>query len=513
MRGEATGVHSGDRRPVVALDGPASSGKSSVGAAVAHALGLRFFDTGLLYRAMARAALDHGVDPVDGPAVAALANGLEIVTAGGQGGASAPGGESRGARIVVDGRDVTDHLRTADVDRVVPAVAAAPQVRAALLVRQRAIAAAGGIVVAGRDIGTVVLPAADVKIWLDATAEERASRRAVERGLDPASAEGREILADLRRRDRVDGGRAVSPSRPAPDAIHVHTDGNAFPDTVTAVLAAIRATLPDAGGPARASGAGQGDRVEGGSSRARPRSASESAAFSVPADHVPWFTRATNAFGRTVLRCFTRVHVEGLEHVPRHGALILASNHISNADAALVACWLTPALGRPVHWMGKAEALEWPIAGWFLRQNGVFGIHRGAADTEAFRLARSVLTDGRVLGTFPEGTRSPTGALQLAKEGVTLLALRTGAPILPIGCAGTDRFWPKGKLLWRPGGHVSLRVGEPFTIERRVGPDGRKESLEEATARLMVRIAELLPERHRGAYASLPRPGNRAADQ
>lgn len=235
----------------------------------------------------------------------------------------------------------------------------------------------------------------------------------------------------------------------------------------------------------------------------RRRSTSESAAFSVPADHVPWFTRATNVFGRTVLRCFTRVHVEGLEHIPRHGALILASNHISNADAALVACWLTPALGRPIHWMGKAEALEWPVAGWFLRQNGVFGIHRGAADIEAFRLARSVLTDGRVLGTFPEGTRSPTGALQLAKEGVTLLALRTGAPILPIGCAGTDRFWPRGQLLWRPGGRIALRVGEPFTIERRVGPDGRKESLENATTRLMLRIAELLPERHRGAYASL----------
>jgi 1-acyl-sn-glycerol-3-phosphate acyltransferase len=234
----------------------------------------------------------------------------------------------------------------------------------------------------------------------------------------------------------------------------------------------------------------------------RPRSDQEAAAFALPVDRVPLVIRATDALGRTVMRCSTRVHVEGLENVPTGGPLILAGNHISNADPALVASWLTPALGRPIHWMAKAESLEWPIVGWFMRQNGCFGVRRGAADTEAFRLARSVLDDGRVLGTFPEGTRSPSGALQPAKEGVTLLALRTGAPILPIGVAGTDRFWPRDSTLWRVGGRVSMRVGEPFVLERGLGPDGRKESLEEVTTRLMLRIAELLPERHRGAYSA-----------
>jgi 1-acyl-sn-glycerol-3-phosphate acyltransferase len=191
---------------------------------------------------------------------------------------------------------------------------------------------------------------------------------------------------------------------------------------------------------------------------ARRRSGQEAEAFALPADRLPAVIRASDLFGRTFIQCFTRVHVEGLEHVPTSGPLILASNHISNADPPLIATWLTPALGRPVHWMAKAEALEWPVAGWFMRQNGAFGIRRGAADTEAFRLAKSVLDDGRVLGAFPEGTRSPTGALQHAKDGVTLLALRTGAPILPIGVSGTDRFWPRGRKLWRIGGHISMRV-------------------------------------------------------
>ena len=218
---------------VVALDGPASSGKSSVGAALAAALGLRFLDSGLLYRALARAALDLGVDPADGPAVAALASHIGV----------AVDEDGRLDRVCVDGRDVGAEIRTPEVDRVVSAVAQVPAVRASLLVRQRALAAGGGIVIAGRDIGTIVLPAADVKIWLDASVEERAARRARERGIDPTSAAGRAILEEMRRRDRADADRAIAPARPAADAVHVQTDGNTFDQTVAAVVAAVTAHL------------------------------------------------------------------------------------------------------------------------------------------------------------------------------------------------------------------------------------------------------------------------------
>jgi cytidylate kinase len=222
-----------DRQLVVALDGPASSGKSSVGAAAALEVGYRFCDTGLLYRAATWLALRRDV-PADGDpaALVALVSEIELV----------PDEQGRLAHVTVDGEDVTVDVHTPAVDEAVSAVSRVGELRAALLQRQRALAAqSGGIVMAGRDIGTVVLPDADLKIFLDASAEERARRRAEERGLAEGGAEARFILAQLRRRDDLDRNRPVAPLRPADDAIHVVTDGNRFEDTVAAVVATIRA--------------------------------------------------------------------------------------------------------------------------------------------------------------------------------------------------------------------------------------------------------------------------------
>jgi cytidylate kinase len=235
---------------VVALDGPGSSGKSSVGAAAALELGYRFCDTGLLYRAATWLALERrvraegeGADPaglvklVDEIALVADANG-------------------RLAHVSVDGVDVTEAVHSPRVDDAVSAVSRVPELRTALLERQRALAAEpGGIIMAGRDIGTVVLPDADLKIFLDASVEERARRRTEERQIAPDSPEARWVLAQLRRRDNLDSSRAVAPLRPADDAVHIVTDGNQLQDTVRAVVGAIRAAEQ-----ARSVGAGEAGR-------------------------------------------------------------------------------------------------------------------------------------------------------------------------------------------------------------------------------------------------------------
>ena len=217
-------------RITVARDGPASSGKSSVGAAAARELGLRFVDTGLIYRAMTAMALREGV-ALDAPR--ALVELAERVTLGDD-------GTGRLTRVLLDGVDATDDVHTESVDVAVSTVSSVREVRAALLERQRALAAPGGIVVAGRDIGTVVLPDADLKVFLDASVEERAGRRIAERGLDPGGEEARLVREQLRSRDFQDRNRAVAPLRAADDAVHIRTDGNTFRQTVDLVIDAIR---------------------------------------------------------------------------------------------------------------------------------------------------------------------------------------------------------------------------------------------------------------------------------
>jgi cytidylate kinase len=215
---------------VVTLDGPGSSGKSSVGAAAARAVGYRFCDTGLLYRAVTWLAEERGVSVDDPEGLVDLVGAVELAT----------DHEGRLSRVVVDGIDHTDQVRSPAVEAAVSAVSAVPEVRQALLGRQRDLAAGGAIIMAGRDIGTIVLPDADLKLYLDASVEERARRRAEQRGLDADGPEAASILGALRRRDRLDASRAVAPLRVPPGARIITTDGNAFEDTVSAVAGAIR---------------------------------------------------------------------------------------------------------------------------------------------------------------------------------------------------------------------------------------------------------------------------------
>jgi cytidylate kinase len=146
--------------------------------------------------------------------------------------------------VLIDGVDATDAIRSDSVDHGVPVVASIPEVRTALLARQRAMAAEGGIVVVGRDIGTVVLPDAPLKIFLDASVEARASRRIAERGLDPAGEEAGLVREQLRSRDHRDSTRAVAPLRAAADAVHVANEGS-FEEAVDAVVAAIEAAAKE----------------------------------------------------------------------------------------------------------------------------------------------------------------------------------------------------------------------------------------------------------------------------
>ena len=214
---------------MVALDGPSSSGKSTVGAEAARRLRYRFCDTGLLYRAVTWLALQRGVPATRIPQLLELVAEVRLEA------------DDRGRyrRVRAAGVDVTAEVRGEVVDAAVSEYARIAEIRDALVPRQRELVADGSIIMAGRDIGTVILPDADVKIYLDASAEERARRRAAQRGIAGADVE-RQILTDLRRRDAIDSTRETAPLRTAADAVVVHSDGLDFNATVQAVVDVVR---------------------------------------------------------------------------------------------------------------------------------------------------------------------------------------------------------------------------------------------------------------------------------
>jgi cytidylate kinase len=211
---------------ILAIDGPAGAGKSTVARAVARALGFELLDTGAMYRAVALRALEQGIDPADGEACARVARSIRIEF------------DAEG-RIQVDGRPAEPAIRGAEVTRAVSAVSAHSGVRAAIVPLQRARAQIGrGIVAEGRDIGSVVFPDADFKFFLTASAEVRARRRAVELSRPEDVAE---IMQEILRRDRLDATRADSPLVEAPGSVRIDTDGLGPGAVAESILARVRA--------------------------------------------------------------------------------------------------------------------------------------------------------------------------------------------------------------------------------------------------------------------------------
>jgi CMP/dCMP kinase len=199
---------------IVAIDGPAGSGKSTVARGVADALGFTYLDSGAMYRCVALAASEHGIAPAE------VAPRLHIEVSD---------------RVMLDGRDVTEAIRAPEVAQGASRAAADPAVRAAMVAAQRRLMSSGDWVTEGRDIGTVVAPHADVKVFLTADPAERARRRAADLGGDPA-----EVLDDLTARDERDRTREHSPLLKAPDAVELDTTGLAVDEVVAKIVALVR---------------------------------------------------------------------------------------------------------------------------------------------------------------------------------------------------------------------------------------------------------------------------------
>ena len=245
-------------RLIIAVDGPSGAGKSTLGRMLARELGLLYIDTGAMYRAVAVAVAGAGVSTNDAAAVARVAEGARVTLEG----------DPDALRVELDGRDVSEEIRTEEVGHTASLISAIPEVRRALVSRQRELGErAGGVVLDGRDIGTVVFPRADVKFFLTAAPEERAGRRYEEERRRAPDATYEDTLADINARDRRDSTRADSPLKIADDAVVIDSTELSIEEVFARMLETVRERAPGGrashGRPAAGLGAARaGERIQ-----------------------------------------------------------------------------------------------------------------------------------------------------------------------------------------------------------------------------------------------------------
>ncbi len=443
---------------VVAIDGPAGSGKSTIAKALAVRLGMQHLDTGAMYRSVAWASLQRGVSLDDVHAMATVAESIDLVVAS----------RDDGSQLVtIDGVDVTAAIRTPEIDAAVGPVASAAPVRAALVAQQRRWAEQhGGGVLEGRDIATVVFPDAAVKVYLTASVDERARRRAVQHGGEVSS-----VAADIERRDLVDSTREADPLQVAAGAHVIDTTGHTVDEVLDQIEGLVReATAGDVARPVLAP--------------VTPTSA----AMVRPTFPVPVLNRRERAlYGtvhaavRTLLSTYIPTKYVGLENVPKTGPFIVASVHRSVIDFMIVGL-LTK---RRLRYMGKDSV--WNVK-WFVPIADTLGgipVSRGTIDRDSVNRCIEALTSGEPLVLFPEGRRKAGPVVEDLFDGVAFIALKAGVPILPVGIGGSDRVLPLGAKFPRRR-RVLVKVGpvieSPF--------DSTTRSVRKAAPALTLRLRD-----------------------
>lgn len=400
-----------------ALDGPAGAGKSTVAKEVAKKLGYVYVDTGALYRAIGLFATRCGAVTTEAAQVVPLLNSIDVKLKY----------EDGVQNVYLNGENVSDKIRTPEMSVAASNVSAIPKVREFLLDLQRNIAQNNDIIMDGRDIGTVILPDAQVKIFLIASAEERANRRFKELRLKGQDVNYDDVLNDIIKRDYNDSHRTTAPLKKADDAIEVDSSDMSANEVVDAIVQIIlrKKELLD-----------------------RP-----------PLRNKPKFTVGYffYSLARIIVNGFMHIcfniTVEGLENIPHGGGRIIASNHVCWADVLLIGVFVK----SPAAYVAKAELFKNKLVACILTIFHAFPVVRGSGNTDFITKSVKCLRKGRNLVIFPEGTRSKTGELGRPKTGVAHIAANSFAPVTPVSV----RFEGKPKFRSK----VTVSFGKTLTSD------------------------------------------------
>lgn len=392
---------------VIAIDGPAGSGKSTTARHLADRFGLLYIDSGAMYRALTHAALEQGVPVEDEAALAALLQAADLELVPGRGDVT----------VRWNGKDVSAAIRTPEVEARVSAVASHPAVRREMVGRQQVLGRRGGVVMEGRDIGSVVFPLATAKIFLSASLADRVERRLKQYRQRGREVSREELARDVAERDRKDSERATSPLQIGPDAIVVDSSGlgldqqNELCARACLVNPALDAELDT-------------DR--------------EQAYRECPSHY---------RFAYLIMRGLARFYglrQYGLENQALPRGCIIAANHVSVWDPPLVGSTFHR---YPVHTLAKAELFRFPPLGALFRWVDSIPIRRKGYDANAFAEAVAVLEKRRNLLIFPEGTRRAIGHPGPVRNGLGIAVQATRAPVVPVFIRGTYGRRPGGSTL------------------------------------------------------------------
>lgn len=399
---------------IITIDGPSGTGKSTVAKGVAKKLGFTFFDTGAMYRSLAWLILKENISPEDQARVEAILPQFtyEIRTT------------SQGERgYFVQGSDVTQEIRSQAISTAASQIAVYPAVREAMVKIQRAFGESVDAVFEGRDMGTVVFPKADLKIFLTAKAAVRAERRYREllHKFPDLSMTFEDILREIEERDKTDSTRAISPLKQASDAILIDTSKLSADQVIAKII------------------------------KMRPKKAFPKMRF---------IYKICYWGARLFFKCFYRLKIYGLEQFPL-GSGIIAANHVSFYDPPV----LSISCPQEVHFLAKGSLFKIPILSWIIRTLNAHPVTRNASDIAVFRMIVDLLTEGKKVILFPEGRRSDSGELIPLERGLGFLVQKAKCRIIPAYIAGTYDAWPPHRKHPKLFGKMSIVFGSPIEWE------------------------------------------------
>lgn len=423
----------------IAIDGPGGSGKSSVAKSIAKKLGIIYVDTGALYRNIGLFMLESGINPKDADAVGAALPSLSLELKF----------EDGKQIILLNGKDRGDEIRTPEASMAASDVSAIPAVREYLLNMQRDTAKKNSVVMDGRDIGTVILPYAEVKIFLTASPEARAKRRHAELLSRGKEISYEQVYSEMVERDKNDSTRAIAPCVPAEDAIFLDNSDLNAEETMEKILQIIKEKTKQKKN----------------------------------------FYAKAKVVVAPLFRFFMRVKAIGTENVPKDGGIVLCSNHIAAVDVISIGA-VCP---RQLTCVAKKELFSIPVLGWVMRKLEAIKLDRGGSDVAALKASIKAAEAGRVLTIFPQGHRCPgvNPATTPIKHGAGMIAYHAKCDVVPV-CINIKGA--KYGLFKR----VEVIFGKPISYSELGFNEGGRDEYLAATEKIFREICAL------GDYSSLP---------